>query len=265
MLCWESKRCVFTLWNTQNAGFLTLISCIRRPENKPVSAEDADNLVWTELPDKHKYPELYYTVISGMMHAPCGEQNSRSPCMKNSRCLKTFPKHFRKRPQCRRISMSHTDVHAARAGSSATKMYNCHINVKICATNKAIKYIYTYVYKGSDKTIITIGGEKMQPNEIRQYILGRYISPIEACNRIVIHLIQRLTHSVVNLPIHQEDMNMVAYHGLVSTTLPYNNIIHRGGRSKLNEFLKLCTRCPDATESLLYKDAPTKYRWDNKK
>ncbi|OWY95393.1 Helitron helicase [Phytophthora megakarya] len=70
------------------------ILLILRPEDKPVSAEDVDNLVWAELPDKDKYPELYETVISSMMHGPCGEQNPRCPCMKNGRCSKKFPKPF---------------------------------------------------------------------------------------------------------------------------------------------------------------------------
>ncbi|OWY95392.1 Helitron helicase [Phytophthora megakarya] len=157
-----------------------------------------------------------------------------------------------------------TDVHAAIAGSSATKKYNCHVNIEICATNKAIKYIYMYVYKGSDMTTITIDGAEMEPNEIRQYLLGRYISPVEACNRIFMHPIQGSTHSVVNLPIHLEDMNMVAYRGLASTTQLYN-IIHSISRSNLTEFFRLCARHPDATERLLYKDVPTTYRWDNKK
>ncbi|OWY99188.1 Helitron helicase [Phytophthora megakarya] len=34
---------------------------------------------------------------------------------------------------------------------------------------------------------------------------------------------------------------------------------------KTDRFFRLCTRHPDATERLLYKDVPTKYRWDNKK
>ncbi|OWZ10239.1 Helitron helicase [Phytophthora megakarya] len=139
-----------------------------------------------------------------------------------------------------------TDVHIALAGSSATKKYNCHVNVEICATNKAIKYIYKYVYKGSDMTTITIDGAEMEPNEIRQYLLGRYISPVEACNRIFMHPKQGSTHSVVNLPVQLEEMNMVAYRGLASTAQLYN-IIYRGSRSKLTE------------------DVPTKYRWDNKK
>ncbi|KAG3178289.1 hypothetical protein PC128_g16454 [Phytophthora cactorum] len=36
-------------------------------------------------------------------------------------------------------------------------MYDCNITVEIFATNKAVKSIYKYVYKGSDVTTITDG------------------------------------------------------------------------------------------------------------
>ncbi|OWZ20554.1 Helitron helicase [Phytophthora megakarya] len=49
------------------------ILLILRPKDKPVSAEDVDRLVSAELPDKEKHPELYETVISNMLHGPCGQ------------------------------------------------------------------------------------------------------------------------------------------------------------------------------------------------
>ncbi|OWY97223.1 Helitron helicase [Phytophthora megakarya] len=239
------------------------ILLILRPVDKPVSAEDVDNLVWAELPDKDKYPELYETVISSMMYGSCGEQNPRSPCMKNGRCSKKFPKPFseettmsedkyaayrRPRRPRGRPRPSGFFSHKGKVWNNATvnqwvvpynpflsQKYNCHVNVEICATSKAIKYIYKYVYN------------------------GRNISPVEACNRIFMHPIQGATHSVVNLPIHLEDMNMVAYRGLASTTQLYN-IIHRGSRSNLTECLGYA---PDIL--MQPRDVPTKYTWDNKK
>ncbi|POM71598.1 Helitron helicase-like protein [Phytophthora palmivora] len=74
--------------------------------------------------------------------------------------------------------------------------------------NKAIKYIYKCVYKGST---VTIDRQEIEANEIQQS-----------------------THSVVNHPIHLDDMNMVA-----------------------------CIDDPEGTADLLYKDAPTKKRWHN--
>ncbi|OWZ01409.1 LOW QUALITY PROTEIN: Helitron helicase, partial [Phytophthora megakarya] len=71
------------------------ILLILRPEDKSESAEDVDRLISAELPDKEKHPELYETVISNMLHGPCGQQNPNCPCMKNGKCSKQkFPKVF---------------------------------------------------------------------------------------------------------------------------------------------------------------------------
>ena len=34
--------------------------------------------------------------------------------------------------------------------------YNCHINVEICASTKATKYLYKYIHKGGDKIITVV-------------------------------------------------------------------------------------------------------------
>ncbi|OWZ01340.1 Helitron helicase, partial [Phytophthora megakarya] len=117
-----------------------------------------------------------------------------------------------------------------------SQKYNCHINREVCATNKAVKYIYKYVYKDSDMTTITIEGEEIQTNEILQYMAGRYIS---------------------------HPMSMVTYRDQ-ATTLQLQNLIRRGDRPKLTAFFYLCARDPEGTENLLYKDVPKKYRWDDR-
>ncbi|EEY60735.1 helitron helicase-like protein [Phytophthora infestans T30-4] len=262
------------------------ILLILRPEDKPTTKEDVDKLVSSELPDKEKYPELYDTVISNMLHGPCGQQNPSCPCIKNGRCSKKFPKALAdetvmtpdKYPRYKRGRRPDGILcHKGKVWDNATinqwvvpynpflsQKYNCHINVEVCATNKAIKYIYKYVYKGSDMTTITIEGEEIRANEILQYLLGRYIFPVEACMRLFMHPTQGSTHSVVTLPIHLERMSMVAYRDQ-ATTPQLHNLINRGDRSMLTEFFELCARNPEATVNLLYKDVPRKYRWTEHK
>ncbi|KAG2999585.1 hypothetical protein PC120_g20874 [Phytophthora cactorum] len=72
---------------------------------------------------------------------------------------------------------------------------NCQINAEVCATNKAVKYIYKYVYQGSGMTTITIDGEEIQANEINQYLLWRwrYISAVEARNQLSEHPTQAVS------------------------------------------------------------------------
>ncbi|OWZ02210.1 Helitron helicase [Phytophthora megakarya] len=110
-----------------------------------------------------------------------------------------------------------------------SQKYNCHINVEVCATNKAVKYVFKYVYKGSEMATITIEGEEIEANEILQYMTGRYISPVEACMRLFSFPTQGSSHSVVNLPIHLEIMSMVTYRDQ-ATTPQLQNLIRRGDR-----------------------------------
>ncbi|XP_028074629.1 uncharacterized protein LOC114277006 [Camellia sinensis] len=37
--------------------------------------------------------------------------------------------------------------------------FDCHINVEICSTIKAVKYLYKYIYKGHDKIVFHIVGQ----------------------------------------------------------------------------------------------------------
>ena len=55
--------------------------------------------------------------------------------------------------------------------------FQSHINVKVYASVQVIKYIYKYVYKGTDRTTITVTDTN---DEITRYVHARYISPCEA-------------------------------------------------------------------------------------
>jgi hypothetical protein len=51
------------------------------------------------------------------------------------------------------------------------RLYKAYINVKICTTVQAIKYIYKYVYKGRDKVTLEIA----DTDKIKRYVTCRYI------------------------------------------------------------------------------------------
>lgn len=63
-------------------------------ECRSIQPHDIDNFISTELPDKHVDPELFDTVTSFMVHGPYGPSHPMSPCMKNDKCTKYFPKKF---------------------------------------------------------------------------------------------------------------------------------------------------------------------------
>jgi hypothetical protein len=64
--------------------------------DKPNTPEDIDSIVSAQIPDQTLYPELYETIISCMLHGPCGSHNLNAPCMVDGKCSKRYPKEFRK-------------------------------------------------------------------------------------------------------------------------------------------------------------------------
>ena len=57
-----------------------------------------------------------------------------------------------------------------------TTKYDCHINVEICSSITAIKYLFKYVYKGHDRATVEVRNN----DEIGLYLDARYISASEA-------------------------------------------------------------------------------------
>jgi len=69
------------------------------PSNKYPSLEDINKIISAEIPDQQKDPLLYECVKNHIMHGPCGLTIKASPCMKNGRCSKFFPKKKFKQQQ----------------------------------------------------------------------------------------------------------------------------------------------------------------------
>ena len=65
-----------------------------RPKFKISSAFEIDKIISTKIPNKDEQTQLYDIVSNFMIHGPCSLTNPKSPCMKNQRCSKFFPKRF---------------------------------------------------------------------------------------------------------------------------------------------------------------------------
>jgi hypothetical protein len=63
-------------------------------------------------------------------------------------------------------------------------LYNCHINIEICSSIKAMKYLYKNIYKGLDGASYSVdksdNGDKVAIDEIRQFRDARCVTPPEA-------------------------------------------------------------------------------------
>lgn len=91
------------------------------------------------------------------------------------------------------------------------KEFKCHLNVEICATIKAIKYVIKYLLKGSDMAAYKVAKNNGAVDEISQYLTGRYIGPSEAvCTILGFDLHDRFP-SVVRLPVHLPDDEIVFF------------------------------------------------------
>lgn len=53
-----------------------------------------DKVISAEIPSSSSDPELHAIIKAHMVHGPCGALNRSSPCMKEGKCSKKFPKEF---------------------------------------------------------------------------------------------------------------------------------------------------------------------------
>ncbi|XP_028123462.1 uncharacterized protein LOC114320580 [Camellia sinensis] len=172
---------------------------ILQRSHKLDSPEKFDDFISAELPNKENFPHLYSMVVKHMMHGPCGSLNSNNICMKNGMCKNYYPRDF--------VSMTTMKAdgylnYRRRNNNETVKVrghmldnkwvvpydpyilakFDCHINVEICSTIKAVKYLYKYIYKGHDKIAFHIVGQHSNKDidEIIMFQSARWISPPEA-------------------------------------------------------------------------------------
>ena len=180
---------------------------LHRASKYPTPA-DIDKIISAEIPDPKRHPELYNLVKKHMIHVPCGLARTGSPCMRNNKCSKFFPKKFEETtivdqngyPVYKRSANTHTIVkngisldnrHVVPYNVFLMLKYQDHINMEWCNQSTSIKYLFKYIHKGYDRICATIVSssqqniiDKQPVDEIKQYLDCRYISPSEACWRI---------------------------------------------------------------------------------
>lgn len=159
------------------------ILIILRDEDKFNDPRRIDNLISAEIPDRETNPLLYEYVSSFMVHGPHGPN---SPCLENNNrnshncCSKNFPKEFSDythftdssypiyfRPNNGRTVSKPSPIHRGQTVELDNRWvvpycpklllkYKCHINVEICSSILAVKYLVKYHYKGWDVAQVNI-------------------------------------------------------------------------------------------------------------
>ena len=64
---------------------------------KHQTLEDIDKIISAKIPNKESDTRLFNSVEEFVVHCPCGNHNSNSPCMQNNNCNKVYPKDHVKR------------------------------------------------------------------------------------------------------------------------------------------------------------------------
>ncbi|XP_058809854.1 uncharacterized protein LOC131675045 [Phymastichus coffea] len=180
---------------------------------KIIRPDIVDKFISAEIPIQIRNPRLFDIVMRNMIHGPCGDW-----CMKDGKCSKNFPKSFQQETTMDANGYSNyrrTDdgVQYERSNGHTVDnrwvvphcrelllLFDCHINVEIVSSIKAVKYLYKYIYKGHDAATVVIGqaenGPTIEHDECHNFIETRYVGPVEACYRIFSKKMQDKSHTV---------------------------------------------------------------------
>jgi hypothetical protein len=244
-----------------------------------------DEVISAEIPNCKEDPLLHEIVVKNMIHGPCGEWNKNSPCMKDGKCTKKYPRKLIQEtqtaedgyPAYRRrkpgeggytavLKMPHRmGFKEAEIDNSwivpytplLLKMFQAHINVEYCHSVQAIKYICKYVHKGNDQAIFELQHKDAAIDEVDNFQMGRYISSNEAIWRIFEFPIHEHYPPVVHLNVHLENGQRVVF--------SKENMLEQGVKppnTTLTAFFDLCQMDLFA-RTLLYPDVPRYYTWNS--
>ena len=151
--------------------------------------------------------------------------------------------------------------------------YDTHINLEICTSVSAYKYIFKYVMKGGDKAEIKLrmvnedGAYQTycDLDEIKNWADSRYISAHEALWRIFDFPTNSLSHTVQRLSVHLPGEQNVTF-----TEENIQSVVDNPKDSTLDAYFVLnegTGYSPDEIQlarSTLYHDIPQHFRWEDK-
>lgn len=235
-------------------------------------ADQIDKIISAEIPNINEDPVLFNIVKKHMIHGPCGSLNPNSPCMREGKCSKQFPKPFLCETSTGHDGYPKYRRRAPQDGGETTtirsfqidnrwvvpynpllsKLFDAHINVELCSSVKSIKYVCKYINKGSDQATFTIDSS----DEIEQFRSGRYICSSEAFWRIFGFSIHERYPSIMHLAVHLENGQRVYF-----SENNITNIVQTPRDTTLTAFFKLCSEDSFA-KSLTYNEVPSYYTWN---
>uniref|UniRef100_A0A8D8QAR4 ATP-dependent DNA helicase n=2 Tax=Cacopsylla melanoneura TaxID=428564 RepID=A0A8D8QAR4_9HEMI len=226
---------IFSTCEFQKRGLPHVHICLRVVGGGPKSSEEIDSYVSATIPREDEDSRLRELVLKHMVHGPC----RRDLCIEEDsggKCSKRFPKvhtdvtHFDdngfvfyKRDafnsaQVRRgnrLPFETNDTYIVPYNPVLLKYFDSHLNVEIATSRKSVKYLFKYIHKGPDKSIVSIIGPQ-RPNEppideIRLYRTYRYISSSEAVWRLLSYDISSRKPTVKCLSVHLPGRDRITF------------------------------------------------------
>jgi hypothetical protein len=239
-------------------------------QRRILNAADVDRFVSAEIPDPERDPVLHQLVVQLLVHGPCNVPPLTAPCIVDGECEKEFPKQLQSftvmrtnaYPLYMRRGLFKGSVRGQPVGDEWVVPYNpylvlrhrSHINVQVASHLILYKYVYKYCFKAPDHGAVNF-------NEISAFITGRILSSAEAVWRILGLPLHKEFPSVTRLVVHLPGSHQVVFDaaGGVDGALA----AAAASTSTLLQWFALNQRDP-AARSLLYKDIPKRYLWNQK-
>ena len=212
-----------------------------RTDYQFLTATNIDGFISAELPPTNNATnqELRGIIETTMVHTHCIANNGSAQCMQGldpfsvQTCRKGYPRSFQAEtiinedgyPTYRRRDTGQSySMTVKRGGADVITLidnrrvvpyspylslrYKAHINVEICSSVKAVKYIHKYIYKGGDRATVILDSEH---DEIKRYLNGRYIGPTEAVWRLFEYSTHGEEPPVMHLALHLPDQQAVYF------------------------------------------------------
>ena len=204
--------------------------------------------------------------------------------MRDGKCSKKYPKAFseftttgndsyplyRRRNNGRTITVNgiHLDNRSVVPYNPYLLLkYNAHINVEICSTVSAVKYLYKYVYKGHDRAIVEFrlsdgseGSRTKEVDEVVNYLEARYVSATEACYRLFAYELHANLPHVMRLALHLENHQSVVF----TEDSDLEDVLGRQRHTTLTGWFVANQKYHTARQ-LTYTNFPDEFVWDKSK
>lgn len=256
------------------------ILIILEDEFKLDSIEKIDKIVWAEIPDKELFPTLHERVINHMIHVPCNTKFRKCKKSNGYQCNKRFPKEFRNSTVFNEDSYPfykrrNTGVFEKSYYQTKIKIdnrfvvpynpvllmkFNSHINVEVCHSIQACKYLYKYIYKGFDRALI----EVTDYDEIKNYVNSRYVSSVECYWRLRGYSMHGRRPAVIRLPIHLENEQMVVF----DENEKIEKVVQEKHETHLTKWLDTNSKLYkafDQVQKITYFEYPKYFTWNGRK